>query len=113
LQSGRFETDGGLAIACAGGVPGPAVISVRPERLVLGSSAGRLDNRLSGTVEFVSYLGANVDVHVRVSPLDRVVVTQPNRADIPLPEVGEGIEVGWPAEAGIVFAEEATRMGNS
>jgi putative spermidine/putrescine transport system ATP-binding protein len=109
VQPGRFETEGGLKLACAGGAPGPAVMAVRPERLVLGAPAAGLDNRLPGMVEFVSYLGANIDVHVRVSPADRVVVSQPNRADVQLPEVGEGIEVGWPAEAAVVFAEEVAR----
>ena len=111
VQSGRFETDGGLALACAGGAPGPAVMAVRPERLVLGGPAAQLPNRLAGTVELVSYLGANIDVHVRVSPADRVVVSQPNRADVQLPEVGVGIEVGWPIEAGVLFAEDAARPG--
>ena len=111
VQSGRFETDGGLALACAGGAPGPAVMAVRPERLVLGGPAAHLPNRFAGTVELVSYLGANIDVHVRVSPADRVVVSQPNRADVQLPEVGVGIEVGWPIEAGVLFAEDAARPG--
>ena len=58
-------------------------------------------------------VGANIDVHVRVSPADRVVVSQPNRSDIQLPEVGEGIEVGWPVEAGVLFAENSARIHNS
>ena len=64
---------------------------------------------MPGTVEFVSYLGANIDVHVRVSPADRIVVSQPNRPDTRLPSVGEGIDVGWPAEAGVLFTEGAAR----
>ena len=40
---------------------------------------------------------------------DRVVVSQPNRPDTRLPAVGEGIEVGWPAEAGVLFTEGAAR----
>jgi putative spermidine/putrescine transport system ATP-binding protein len=59
-------------------------------------------------VEFVSYLGAAVDVHVRLSPADRVIVQVPNRADAPLPALGERVEVGWPRKAGLVFAEPAT-----
>ncbi len=106
---GQFETAGGLKIACAGGQAGPAVIALRPERLALGPAAQGLPNRLPGTVEFVSYLGANIDVHVRVSAADRVVVSQPNRADGRLPSEGDKVEVGWPSEAGVVFAEEAGR----
>ncbi len=102
----RLQTSGGLTIACSGGVQGPAVIAVRPERLALGAAAEGLENRLPGTVELVSYLGALIDVHVRVSPTDRVVVTQPNRADGRLPAEGDKIDVGWPAGAGVVFPEE-------
>ena len=58
---GRFQTDGGLSIACVDGTPGPGVIALRPERLVLGAAAAALDNRVSGTVELVSYLGSSID----------------------------------------------------
>ena len=40
-----------------------------------------MDNRLPGRVEFVSYLGAVLELHVRLSPADRVVVQLPNRGD--------------------------------
>jgi putative spermidine/putrescine transport system ATP-binding protein len=100
---GRFLTDGGLSIACVDGATGPGVIALRPERLALGASAAGLDNRVTGTVELVSYLGSAIDVHVRVTPADRVVVSQPNRADAALPKEGDRIDVGWPAGAGVVL----------
>jgi putative spermidine/putrescine transport system ATP-binding protein len=103
IESGRFRTEGGLTIACRDGVPGPAVLALRPERLVLGPAAAGLANRVSGTVELVSYLGSSLDVHVRVSPADRVIVSQPNRADATLPKEGDTIEVGWPAAAAVVL----------
>jgi putative spermidine/putrescine transport system ATP-binding protein len=65
-----------------------------------------LDNRLSGTVELVSYLGAMIDVHVRVSPADRLVVSQPNRADGQVPKEGDKIEIGWSAQAAGVFPDD-------
>src|SRR5215470_11371946 len=46
---GRFRTDGGLAIACAGDGSGRAVLSVRPERVAVGPSNAGLDNSLPGT----------------------------------------------------------------
>jgi putative spermidine/putrescine transport system ATP-binding protein len=103
---GRFETEGGIAIACRDGALGPGVVALRPERLVLGASVVGLDNRLNGTVELVSYLGASIDVYVRVSPADRVVASLPNRADGRLPKEGDPIEVGWPADAAVVLAAE-------
>ncbi|MBY0318723.1 MAG: ABC transporter ATP-binding protein [Reyranella sp.] len=104
---GRFRTDGGLAVVCTGnGGTGRAVLSVRPERVAVGPApdAG-LDNSLSGTVEFVSYLGALIDIHVRLSPSDRMVAQIANRDGAFVPEVGQPIHVGWPASAGQVFKE--------
>jgi putative spermidine/putrescine transport system ATP-binding protein len=103
---GRFQTDGGVAIACRDGAMGPGVVALRPERLVLGPAVSGLDNRLDGTVELVSYLGASIDVHVRVSPADRVVVSLPNRADGKVPNEGDPTVVGWPADAAVVLAGE-------
>ena len=105
LAPGKFQTDGGVAIACTDGALGPGVIALRPERLVLGSAAAGLDNRLTGTVELVSYLGSSIDVHVRVSAADRVVVSQPNRADSAQPREGDRIEVGWMSGAAVVLSE--------
>jgi putative spermidine/putrescine transport system ATP-binding protein len=106
VRPGRFETAGGIGIACvANGAPGPAVIALRPERLVVGPAAAGLDNRLSGTVELVSYLGSSIDVHVRVSSGDRVVVSQPNRADGQVPKEGDTVEVGWTREAAVVLPD--------
>ncbi len=106
---GRFQTEGGVSIACANGALGPGVIALRPERMVLGAAASALDNRFDGTVELVSYLGASADVHVRVSRADRVIVSQPNRADGALPKEGDKIDVGWPSGAAIVLPDEGAR----
>jgi putative spermidine/putrescine transport system ATP-binding protein len=103
---GRFRTEGGLTLACAGGQAGRAALSLRPERL--GIAAARqagLDNSLPGTVEFVSYLGALIDIHVRLSPSDRLVVQIANRDGGFAPDVGDAVHVGWPASAGQVFNE--------
>jgi putative spermidine/putrescine transport system ATP-binding protein len=103
---GRFRSDGGLTFVCAGGSPGRAVLSLRPERVEIGlQPRSGLDNGLSGTVEFVSYLGALIDVHVRLSPSDRLVVQIANREGGFTPEVGQPVHVGWPASAGQVFNE--------
>jgi putative spermidine/putrescine transport system ATP-binding protein len=102
---GRFRTEGGLGLACSGGVPGAGVLALRPERLEIGSAPlSGLDNRLSGTVEFVSYLGAQIDIHVRLSPVDRLVVQIANREGGFAPQIGEAVHVGWPAATGLVFA---------
>jgi putative spermidine/putrescine transport system ATP-binding protein len=103
--AGQFETAGGLSLQCRhDAVPGAAVLALRPERLSL--DAGTQDNRLPGTVEFVSYLGAVLELHVRLSPADRVVVQLPNRGGTAIPTVGDAVEVGWRRDAGMVFARQ-------
>ena len=62
-----------------------------------------MDNSLPGVVEFVSYLGATVDLHVRISAKERVVVQILNRAGSAVPKVGEQVHVVWPAANGIIF----------
>jgi putative spermidine/putrescine transport system ATP-binding protein len=99
---GQFETAGGLSLQCRDdAVPGAAVLALRPERLSL--DAGTQDNRLSGRVEFVSYLGAVLQLHVRLSPADRVVVQLANRGAA-IPNVGDAVEVSWRRDAGMIFA---------
>ncbi len=100
---GEFETAGGLHLKCRDGAAGAAALLLRPERLHLGGAAG-MDNRLSGRVEFVSYLGAVLELHVRLSPADRVVVQLPNRGEA-APAVGEDVEIGWQRDAGMVFEQ--------
>jgi putative spermidine/putrescine transport system ATP-binding protein len=79
---GRFRSVGGLVLSCNATTAGPATLALRPERIILGSAQnGGMDNHLPGVVEFVSYLGATVDVHVRISPKERVLAQLPNRAD--------------------------------
>jgi putative spermidine/putrescine transport system ATP-binding protein len=102
---GRFRTDGGLDLSIKDGTPGPAVLALRPERVEIGPTVlSGLDNRQPGTVEFVSYLGALIDIHVRLSPADRLVVQIANREGGFAPEVGQSVHVGWPVSAGLVFA---------
>jgi putative spermidine/putrescine transport system ATP-binding protein len=100
---GKFVTAGGLHLKCQNGALGAAALVLRPERLHLG--AANLDNRLPGRVEFVSYLGPVLELHVRLSPADRVLVQLPNRGDA-APAIGDEIELGWHRDAGIVFAEQ-------
>ena len=104
--AGHFRSDGGLVLGCVGGAAGRGVLALRPERVEIGPTPRNgLDNSLPGTVEFVSYLGALIDIHVRLSPSDRVVVQIANREGGFAPEVGQPVHVGWPASAGLVFNE--------
>ena len=102
---GRFVSAGGLVIACdAGQISGQASLALRPERLaLLNGAAPAMENSFSGTVEFISYLGSQVDLHVRLSPKERVIVQLPNRGEQPLPVIGEQVHVGWSKSTGRVF----------
>ena len=102
--AGHFVTAGGLGLRCPPGArPGAAVMALRPERMALGLAPLGLDNDLPGTVEFVSYLGAALDLRVRLSDTDRVTVQLANRQDGLVPEVGARVHVGWSAGAGRIF----------
>ena len=80
----------------------PAVLVMKDGTTRILTSTG---NGTTGTVEFVSYLGALMDIHVRLSPADRVVVQIANRDGSFAPQVGQQVHVGWPAAAGLVFTE--------
>jgi putative spermidine/putrescine transport system ATP-binding protein len=101
---GRFVSAGGLVVACEGSGAGDASLALRPERLALMSAAApAMDNSFPGAVEFISYLGSQVDLHVRLSPKERVIVQIQNRPEQPLPVIGEQVHIGWSKSTGRVF----------
>jgi putative spermidine/putrescine transport system ATP-binding protein len=104
---GSFISAGGLRIACASPLPGKGTFALRPEAVSVGSEAAHLDNSFEGVVEYISYLGSVLDVRVRLSPQDRIIVQIANRSGEVLPKMGETLRVGWPATVGQIFAEEA------
>lgn len=103
---GEFVTAGGIAVRHDGSAPaGPASIALRPERVVIGDAATQMPNAYSGTVEFVSYLGSALDIHVRLSDQDHVIAQTPNRPGGIAPSLGDRIALGWSTDAGKVFAD--------
>ena len=103
---GEFTTTGGIAVRHAGNAPpGPASIALRPERVVIGDAAAGLPNQFTGTVEFVSYLGAALDIRVRLSEADHVIAQTTNRPGGVAPALGDRVALGWPIDAAKVFAE--------
>jgi len=102
---GLFRTEGGLTIRCNGAATGEASIALRPERISISpTSIAGVDNDLEGTVEFVSYLGAQVDIHVRISPRERLVAQIANRAGGFTPLVGDRVHIGWMSTDARVFS---------
>jgi putative spermidine/putrescine transport system ATP-binding protein len=102
---GRFLSAGGLAVACESAETGQAVsLALRPERLaLLNGGSPAMDNSFPGNVEFISYLGSQVDLHVRLTPQERVIVQIQNRPEQPLPVIGEQVRVGWSKSTGRIF----------
>ena len=100
----RFTSEGGLGIACASDASsGKATLALRPEAVIIGAEAEHLDNSFQGVVEYISYLGAILDVRVKLTPQDRIIVQIANRGGQALPAVGETVRVGWPQTVGQVF----------
>ena len=101
---GRFVSAGGLVVACEATGTGSASLALRPERLALTATAApAMDNSFPGAVEFISYLGSQVDLHIRLSPKERVIVQIQNRPEQPLPVIGEQVHIGWSKSTGRVF----------
>jgi putative spermidine/putrescine transport system ATP-binding protein len=105
-EPGTFTTAGGLRMACPSNSLGKATLAIRPEAVSIGPEAARLDNNFEGVVEYISYLGAILDVRVRLTPQDLVIVQVANRIGGPLPKVGERLAIGWPKGTGQVFLSE-------
>ena len=107
-EGGVFTSAGGLRVACAGkSRPGKATLALRPEAVSIGAEAARLDNAFEGVVEYISYLGSILDVRVRLTGEDRILVQVANRVGAPLPAVGERLKLGWSSAAGQVFSGDA------
>jgi putative spermidine/putrescine transport system ATP-binding protein len=109
---GRFRSAGGVALRCNGTQVGAATLALRPERMSVATTARvGMDNDVPGVVEFVSYLGAMVEVHVRISSQERVIVQVPSGGALAAVRVGEKVHVAWSAEQAIVFANGAWAEG--
>ena len=101
---GVFRTSGGLVMHCEGSSLGQASLALRPERISIGPAPVEgVENCLEGTVEFVSYLGAQIDIHVRISPRERLIAQIANRAGGFAPLVGDQVHVGWASSDAKVF----------
>jgi putative spermidine/putrescine transport system ATP-binding protein len=102
MTDDRLVSKSGLDIRCARSVPGDAVMALRPERVFIADKTlDGTDNSFPGEVEFVSYMGGLIDVHVKLSDTDRVIAQIPNHDGYALPKVGDRIHVGWSATSAV------------
>jgi len=55
-----------------------------------------MDNDFPGAVEFISYLGSQVDLHVRLSPKERVIRADPEPAGTAAAgDRATQVRIGW------------------
>ena len=80
------------------GVGRQAILSIRPERAVIGVNAPDMDNCLKGRVEELIYLGDHLRCRVSVSGNENFVVKVPNSYGHVLLNEGEITQIGWQAE---------------
>jgi putative spermidine/putrescine transport system ATP-binding protein len=107
--TGTFVSRGGLRLVCAPSQqPGPASLALRPELIALGEAARAQDNRFSGRVEHVTYLGSLIELNVRFNAHDRLLLRIPNRPGSQEPNEGDDITIGWAAASGLIYASEPT-----
>ncbi|MFI5015702.1 MAG: ABC transporter ATP-binding protein [Hyphomicrobiales bacterium] len=108
--NGAFVSAGGLRIACTDQAAGKGTLAIRPEAVSIGAEAAHLDNCFEGVVEYIAYLGSVLDIRVRLTPQDRIIVQVANRLGQPLPAIGETLKVGWSATIGRVFSDDGTGL---
>lgn len=103
-ESGVFKTQSGMTMQVPNHYPvGRSSLALRPERIAIGDAAKALDNVVEGRVEFVSYLGSVLDIHVRLSAHDRIIVQLPAHGATE-PQEGDTMTIGWAKAAGLVYA---------
>ena len=109
-DQGVFETLDGLRLKITTpAAQGPASLALRPERCRLGTAAHDCDNVVSGQVEFVSYLGSALDVHVRIGAQSKLIVQIANQGSAHEPQLGETVQIGWASTAGLLYPSDQGR----
>ncbi len=99
------ELPGGQEVvssAAQGSKTGKGHLSVRPERLVIGSSGSSL---LTGTVARHIYLGTDIQVEVVLAEDQRVNVRMRNSDDVEVPEVNETVNIAFQNNAARLLAD--------
>jgi putative spermidine/putrescine transport system ATP-binding protein len=97
----EVDASGALFRAVAvdvGEVGAPAVLSVRPERIVIGEGTDAHVNRADGRVEEVIYHGDHLRVRARLLGRDEIVVKVPNRDGPVAIRPGDAVRLAWRAE---------------
>jgi putative spermidine/putrescine transport system ATP-binding protein len=85
----------------------PALLSLRPEKIVLLADAENAENESTGIIRTWSYLGAGFSLVVETPDLGLLRVVLPSwRAPI-APAEGLAVRLGWAADASVPVMEDA------
>jgi ABC-type Fe3+/spermidine/putrescine transport system ATPase subunit len=75
-------------------------LSIRPEDIVFGPEAERLDNHHQGVIGDVIYFGHEQEVNVEVGGQTLTVRTRGQSFNS-----GETVQVGWPSKAAVIVRD--------
>ena len=78
-------------------------VALRPEMASLGGGGG--ENRLTGVVEDVSFLGSIVRIRVRLADDAVLSIDEFNERSFVLPTIGDSVTISFPAEGPLVLTE--------
>jgi spermidine/putrescine transport system ATP-binding protein len=87
---------GDLEVECVAGdtsLRGAATVTIRPERVLLETAGGTGPNRVPGVVERTVYLGATLQVHVRLASGPTITVLATHQGDEAPLELPSGSQV--------------------
>jgi spermidine/putrescine transport system ATP-binding protein len=79
--------------------PGPAMVSIRPERIKIVNGQSNVPNTVRATVERPLYPRPGHKVHVQLEDLNEIQVTVPNEGRLTTYRQGDSIDICLPAEA--------------
>ncbi len=108
---GQFITDAGLSIHCdtaAFAVGNRAVLCVRPENIEVVDATATADNRVSGRIERLTYLGSITEIEIRPSDQNQTILLHLQNRDKPNAglSVGADCSMGWKAAAARLLRED-------
>lgn len=90
VKLGDFELE---SVAGDTSVRGQATVTIRPERVLLERQDTGGTNRIPGVVERTVYLGATLQVHVKLASQARITVLATHQGDEAPPELSPGTAV--------------------
>ncbi len=89
-----------------------ASLAVRPERLAIGQTAQRKENRVEGLVQEISYRGGDVLIQAEVEGLSEPLVARLGIETLDgLPQAGAPVTLGWDAAHSRLLPDDQDTIG--